>query len=258
MLEIKNLSVIYSKDDSQVKAVDSVSFVLDDGNTLGIIGESGSGKSTVALSILKLISPPGHIVSGEIFWDGRDILKLNDSDLRALRGSDIAMIFQDPFSSLNPVFTIGDQVGEAVRVHQGVRGQGLGTRVKELLKTVHLNEDLIHKYPHELSGGMRQRAMIAMALAGNPKLLIADEPTTALDVTIQAEIFKLLKEIQEKFKMGIILITHNLALASGFCDSVIIMKKGRIEESGQINNIFRNSQSSYTRELIDAIPKPRW
>jgi len=253
MLKINDLSVIYRKEEATVRAVDGVGLSVEGGKTLGIVGESGSGKSTVALSILKLISYPGQIESGEILWNEKDVLRMSDDDLRKLRGGEISMIFQDPFSSLNPVFTIGDQIQEAVTLHGG-------NSVVELLKSVHMPdpEAVAKKYPHELSGGMRQRAMIAMALAGSPKLLIADEPTTALDVTIQAEILKLLKELQSKFKMSIILITHNLALVHGFCDDVVIMKDGLIVERGAADEIFKKQKEKYTRELIEAIPKPRW
>jgi len=258
MLEIKNLSIIYKKDDQVIQAVDDVSLKVPNGKTLGLVGESGSGKSTVALSILRLLPANSEITSGEIIWDGLDILRLGNGHLRNLRGGEIAMIFQDPFSSLNPVFTVGDQISEAVKLHQRGTGSGKRERVFELLELVHLKAEVIGKYPHELSGGMRQRAMIAMALAGGPKLLIADEPTTSLDVTIQAEILKLLKEIQSKLGMSIIFITHNLALVYGFCDSVSIMRQGRIVEEGNIEEIFKNSRTDYTKELIAAIPKPKW
>ena len=265
MLEINNLSVIYHKDDQTFKAVDGVSLKVNDGETLGLAGESGSGKSTVALSILKLVSSAGEITSGEILWNGEDILKLSDKRLRALRGNEIAMIFQDPFSSLNPAFTIGDQIAEAVALHQSVKGRGTMVKVNELLELVHLSEGIVHKYPHELSGGMRQRAMIAMALAGlacrqagKPKLLIADEPTTALDVTIQAEILKLLKGIQAKLGMSIVLITHNLALVYGFCDRVCIMHNGLLIEEGLVRDIFAAPKAQHTRDLIESIPKAKW
>lgn len=265
MLEIKNLSIIYKKDEQIVKAVNNVNLRLENSKTLGLVGESGSGKSTVALSILKLLPPNSEITAGEILWGGVDILRLGNGHLRDLRGGEIAMIFQDPFSSLNPVFTVGDQIGEAVALHQRETGKGKRPacrrgreKVLELLELVHLKADVIGKYPHELSGGMRQRAMIAMALAGNPKLLIADEPITALDVTIQAEILKLLKEIQAKMGMSVILITHNLALVYGFCDRVLIMKEGNIVEEGGIEEVFKGPKTQYTRELIDAIPKPKW
>ncbi len=260
MLQINNLSVCYQKDDEIVRAVDGVSFSALEGGALGIVGESGSGKSTVALSILRLISFPGRITSGQILWKGEDILKMDEERLRKLRGGEIGMIFQDPFSSLNPVFTIGDQIGEAVALHQGLRRGEIKNKVVELLDLVNLQNpsEILHKYPHELSGGMRQRAMIAMVLAGRPKLLIADEPTTALDVTIQSEILKLLKEIQTKLGMSIILITHNLALIYGFCDSVCIMRQGRIVEEGSVEGIFKRPKQKYTRDLIEAIPKPKW
>jgi ABC-type dipeptide/oligopeptide/nickel transport system ATPase component len=260
MLEIKNLSVEYRKDDEIVNAVDGVSFSLGKGRTLGLVGESGSGKSTAALSILRLIGYPGRITSGRILWNEKDILGMEDDELRKLRGGEIGMIFQDPFSSLNPVFSIGDQISESVMLHQGLNGGDCRKKVIELLELVKLPNPsvLIHKYPHELSGGMRQRAMIAMALAGKPELLIADEPTTALDVTIQAGILKLLKEIQSKLGMSIILITHNLALVYGFCDEVCIMQNGELVECGDTGRIFSEPKEKYTRNLLDAIPKPKW
>ncbi len=214
----------------------------------------------MALSILKLITRPGEITSGEINWNAEDVLKVDDKRLRAIRGGEIAMIFQDPFSSLNPVFTIENQLEEAVMLHEKVKGKGLGVKGREieLLRLVHLDRDVLNKYPHELSGGMRQRVMIAMALAGDPKLLIADEPTTALDVTIQAEILKLLKEIQTNFKMSIILITHNLSLVWGFCDEVCIMEGGRVVEAGSTQDIFKSPKTQYTDKLLKAIPRPKW
>jgi ABC-type dipeptide/oligopeptide/nickel transport system ATPase component len=260
MLELKNVSVIYKKDDQTFKAVDGVSLKVNDGETLGLAGESGSGKSTVALSILKLIASAGEITSGEILWNGEDILKLSDKRLRALRGNEIAMIFQDPFSSLNPAFTVGDQILEAVLLHQGLKKLEAKEKVIELLQLVCMPDPagVIYKYPHELSGGMRQRAMIAMALAGTPELLIADEPTTALDVTIQAEILKLLKDIQVKLGMSIILITHNLALVYGFCDRVCIMHNGLLIEEGIVRDIFAEPKTQHTRDLIGSIPKAKW
>jgi ABC-type dipeptide/oligopeptide/nickel transport system ATPase component len=257
MLEIRNLSVNYTTEDRTIRAVDDVSFDIVDGRTLGLVGESGSGKSTVALSILKLIDRPGEIISGQIIWNNKDVLKMPADDLRSLRGGEIAMIFQDPFSSLNPVFTVGDQIGEAVKIHSA-KTQAPSSKMKELLGLVHLNKDVARKYPHELSGGMRQRIMIAMALAGNPKLLIADEPTTALDVTIQAEILKLLKEIQGRFGMSIMLITHNLSLVHGFCDEICIIQNGRIVENGITEDVFAGPKTEYTKELLAAIPRPRW
>ncbi len=257
MLEIKGLSVDYTTEDRTIRAVDDASFVIKDGRTMGLVGESGSGKSTVALSILKLIDRPGEIVSGQIAWNNVDVLDMPAEDLRRLRGGDIAMIFQDPFSSLNPVFTVGDQIGEAVKIHSA-KTQAPSSRTKELLELVHLSVDVAKKFPHELSGGMRQRAMIAMALAGRPKLLVADEPTTALDVTIQAGILKLLKEVQGEFGMAILLITHNLSLAYGTCDDICVMQEGRIVECAPAREIFSSPRTDYTRRLLDAIPKPRW
>jgi len=260
MLTVKNLKTYFYTEDKIVKAVDDVSFNVAEGETLGIVGESGSGKSTVALSILKLISSPGKIVSGEILWNDKDVLKMQDEELRRVRGGEIGMIFQDPFSSLNPVFTIGDQIAEAVSLHQGLKGQGARDKAIDLLETVHIPNafNRAKGYPHQWSGGMRQRAVLAMALAGNPELLIADEPTTALDVTIQAEILKLIKEIQNKFRMSVIFITHNFAIVSGTCDRVMVMKDGKLVEEARVPGIFKSPKDAYTKKLLDAIPKPRW
>lgn len=260
MLNLKNLKTYFYIEDKIVKAVDDVSFSVAEGETLGIVGESGSGKSTVAHSILKLIAPPGRIISGEIFWNGRDILTLQDIELRKVRGGEIGMIFQDPFSSLNPVFTIGEQIAEAVKLHQGIKGKEAWDKAVSLLQIVHLPDAKMRarEYPHQWSGGMKQRAVLAMALAGNPKLLIADEPTTALDVTIQSQILKLIKEVQAKFGMSVIFITHNFAIVSGTCDRVIVMKDGKIVEESRIPKIFESPKDVYTKKLLDAIPKPRW
>jgi len=260
MLKIKNLKTYFYIEDKIVKAVDDVSFSVAKGETLGIVGESGSGKSTVALSILKLISTPGKIESGEILWNGRNILALSDEELRKVRGGEIAMIFQDPFTTLNPVFTIGDQIAESVKLHEGLNGKDALERAVELLEIVHIPDarSRAREYPHQWSGGMKQRAVLAMALAGGPKLLIADEPTTALDVTIQSQILKLIKEVQAKFGMSVIFITHNFGIVSGICDRVIVMKDGRIVEESDVPKVFKTPENAYTKKLLDAIPKPRW
>lgn len=242
MLEVKNLSVNFDS----FTAVKNVSFALQKGESLGILGESGSGKSTLALAILDLISPPGKIVSGEVLLDGR---KIHPSD----RGAKISMIFQDPFTSLNPVFTIGEQITETIRLHQGLSGNRARERAIELLKLVHIHnpEEKIHNYPHQFSGGMKQRAMIAMALACNPEILIADEPTTALDTTIQKEILDLISELKQKLGFSVVFITHNFGIIRKMCSRVLVMQKGEIVEEADIETIFRSPRHPYTKELVD-------
>jgi len=255
MLEVKNLSTYFCLEDRTVKAVDDISFAVDQNEVLGIVGESGSGKSTVALSVMRLIYPPGKIISGELLFHDRDLLKLSEHQMIKVRGAKISMIFQDPFSSLNPVFTVGDQIAEAIQLHQGLKKKRAWQKAIEMLETVHIKdpEVRIRDYPHQFSGGMQQRVMIAMALACQPELLIADEPTTALDVTIQAEILKLLKEVQQKFNLGIIYITHNFGIVKRICDRVIVMHEGRVVEEGKTLNILENPKDSYTRKLIDCL-----
>jgi len=252
MLKVKNLSTYFYPEGKEVKAVDNVSFSVDRGEILGILGESGSGKSTLALSIMRLIYPPGKIVSGEIFVDGQDLLKLSEEEMIKVRGARISMIFQDPFTSLNPVYTVGDQIAEAIRLHQGLGKKEAWDKAVEMLDTVHIKNPAsrIHDYPHQFSGGMRQRVMIAMALACQPELLIADEPTTALDVTIQAEILKLLKEIQEKFNLSVIYITHNFGIIKAICRKVIVLYKGKVVEEGSVDKVISSPQNDYTKRLI--------
>ncbi|MFC1571094.1 ABC transporter ATP-binding protein [Candidatus Margulisiibacteriota bacterium] len=255
MLEVKNLSTYFYQDGSIVKAVDNVSFSVGKGEILGILGESGSGKSTIAHSILRLIYPPGKIVAGEIIFNGQDLLKLSEEQMIKIRGAKISMIFQDPFSSLNPVYTVGDQIAEAIRLHQGLNKRDSWQKAIEMLDTVHIKkpELRIKDYPHQFSGGMRQRVMIAMALACRPELLIADEPTTALDVTIQAEILKLLKEVQQKFNLGIIYITHNFGIIKAICQRVLVMYKGKLIEQGTVDKVLKSPQEKYTKKLIDCL-----
>jgi len=255
MLEVKNLSVQFEQDHNTIKAVGDVSFALDRGQTLGLLGESGSGKSTAALAIMRLISPPGRIVSGEILLDGTDLLKLNSEEMRKIRGAKISMIFQDPFASLNPVFTVGDQIAEAFRYHQGLNKKDAWQEAVRMLETVHIRDAVqrIHNYPHQFSGGMRQRVMIAMALACKPDLLIADEPTTALDVTIQAGILKLLKEVQQEFNLGVLFITHNFAIVRQVCDNVVVMRKGRVVEAGKTEEVLASPRDDYTKDLIHSV-----
>lgn len=235
MLEVKNLSVSFN----DLKAVDNVSFAVNPGKTLGLLGESGSGKSTVALSILNLVAEPGRITNGQILLDDRE---------GVMRGAKVSMIFQDPFSSLNPVFTIGDQIVETVMLHQGVSKIEAVKRAKDLLLEVKIDPRRINDYPHQFSGGQRQRVMIAIALSCEPEYLIADEPTTALDVTIQSEILDLIKDLQRKKGFGMIFITHNFHIAKKVCDDYVVMKRGRVVDAGK--DVFSNPKSEYTKELI--------
>ncbi|MBP1708452.1 MAG: peptide transporter ATP-binding protein [Deltaproteobacteria bacterium] len=257
LLEIRSLSTHFFTEDGVIRAVENISFDLFPGEILSLVGESGCGKSVTALSILKLIaSPPGRVVSGEILFDGKDLLKLKEKEMERVRGNDIAMIFQEPMTSLNPVFTIGDQIVEAILFHQKVGKEEARKKAVELLDRVRISspEATIDAYPHQLSGGMRQRAMIAMALSCQPKLLIADEPTTALDVTIQAQVLRLLKEIQREMGMAVLLITHDLGVVSEIADRVAVMYAGRMMEYGPIATIFEQVRHPYTRGLLDSIP----
>ncbi|PIS30488.1 peptide ABC transporter ATP-binding protein [Candidatus Saganbacteria bacterium CG08_land_8_20_14_0_20_45_16] len=255
MLEVKNLSTYFFQDNEVVKAVGDVSFSLEEGEILGILGESGSGKSTIAHSILKLVYPPGKIVSGEIIFNGQDLLKLAEEETIEIRGAKISMIFQDPFSSLNPVLTVGEQIAEVISLHQGLSRRAAWNQAIEMLKLVKIKDSAlrIKDYPHQFSGGMRQRVMIAMALACQPELLIADEPTTALDVTIQAEILSLLAELQQKLKLSIIYITHNFGIIKALCRRVIVLQAGRVVEAGQVSEIMDKPAAAYTAKLIKAL-----
>jgi oligopeptide transport system ATP-binding protein len=258
LLRVKDLKTYFYTQDGVVKAVDGISFKLARGETLGIVGESGSGKSVTALSILKLIpDPPGKIVSGEIYLDGMDIVALKEKEMQQVRGNEIAMIFQDPMTSLNPVFTIGNQIMETIMLHQRLNKKVAREKTVELLRSVGIPnpEQRIDGYPHQFSGGMRQRAMIAMALSCNPKILIADEPTTALDVTIQAQILQLMNEIKERTNSSIIIITHDLGVIAEMADNIIIMYGGMVVEYSDVNTIFYNSHHPYTWGLLRSIPR---
>jgi oligopeptide/dipeptide ABC transporter ATP-binding protein len=257
LLEVKNLQTYFPTRAGLVRAVDGVSFYIDRGELLGLVGESGCGKSITALSIMRLIAPPGKIVGGEISFDGRNLLKLSDSEMRAIRGDDIAMIFQDPMTSLNPVFTVGEQIAEALRLHRKLSRKAARAGAIEAMREVSIPDPArrIDDYPHQLSGGMRQRVMIAMALACDPKLLIADEPTTALDVTIQAQILELLNELRKNRDLGVLLITHDLGVVAEVADRVAVMYTGRIVEESPVEELFARPRHPYTEGLLRSVPK---
>ena len=258
ILEVKNLVTSFSIGQRQFNAVDDCSFKVKKGKTLGIVGESGCGKSVTSLSIMRLIpTPPGKITSGEIWFEGKNILNLTEDKMRSLRGNKISMIFQEPMTSLNPVFTIGDQISEVFRIHRGKSKKEAKELSIEMLRKVRIPspEIRIDEYPHQLSGGMRQRVMIAIALACQPKLLIADEPTTALDVTIQAQILELMNELQREQDMSTILITHDLGVVAETCDDVVIMYGGKIVERASAELLFNSPKHPYTLGLLDSIPR---
>lgn len=257
LLEVKNLSTYFYTEDGISRAVDGVDFEIGEREILGLAGESACGKTVTALSILRLVSPPGRIVGGEVLYKGKDLLKYSVDEMRKIRGKEISMVFQEPTTSLNPVFTIGDQITEALILHQQLKRKEAQKKAVQLLNLVNIPspESRIHDYPHNLSGGMKQRAMIAMALSCNPSLLIADEPTTALDVTIQAQILELLKELQKRLKMSILLITHNLGIISQVANRVVIMYAGRIVEQGTTEEILKRPLHPYTKGLLESIPR---
>lgn len=257
LLEVKNLSTHFFAKDGVCKAVDDVTFSVERGETFGLVGESGSGKTVTALSILNLVDEPGKIVGGDIIFDGRSILALSKNEIRSVRGKGISIVFQEPLTALNPVLTIGEQITEQILAHTKMSKDEARGRALSLMKEVHLSspERILHDYPHRLSGGMRQRAMIAMALSLRPKLLIADEPTTALDVTIQAEILELFREIKEKHNMSILFITHDFGIIAELADRVAVMQKGRIVEEAGVEEIFYSPKANYTKELLAAVPK---
>ena len=258
LLRVKDLKTYFFTHDGTVKAVDGINLKVSKGETLGLVGESGCGKSVTALSIMRLIpSPPGKIVGGEIHFEGKNLLELNEKEMRKIRGRKISMIFQEPMTSLDPMFTIGDEIAEVIRLHQGLKKDEARKKAIESLKTVGMPdpEKRINEYPHELSGGMRQRAMIAMALSCNPTLLIADEPTTALDVTIQAQILRLIDELRKKFGTSVLLITHDLGVIAETCDNVAVMYAGHIVEHTDANTLFRNPLHPYTKGLMKSIPR---
>ncbi|MFA6321414.1 MAG: ABC transporter ATP-binding protein [Candidatus Omnitrophota bacterium] len=255
ILEIKNLKVYFNASQQPVKAVDGVSFAIEKNKVFGLVGESGSGKTLTALSILKLIPEGGSIVDGEILFNGTDIIKMDDRSLRGLRGSKIAIVFQDPSSALNPVFTIGSQIVEAICVHQNVGKAKAKARALECLNRVHIPDPqkIFHDYPHQLSGGTKQRIGIAMALVNSPELLILDEPTTALDVTIQAQILELMEDVIKKEKLSILFISHDFGVIARMCDEVGVMCRGRVVESGAKDAILRSPKESYTISLLESV-----
>ncbi len=264
LLEVRNLKVSFRTEDGVVRAVDGVSFTVSEGETLGIVGESGSGKSVTMMSVMRLIIDPNASFDGEVIYKGRDLMALNQVELREVRGSEIAMIFQDPMTSLNPVYRVGWQISEQIRAHEKVSRQAARSRAIDLLAAVGIPHpaERVDDFPHQFSGGMRQRVMIAMALSCSPSLLIADEPTTALDVTIQAQILKLIKKLKDEYGSAVVLITHDMGVVADVADRVAVMYAGRIIEQGNKNDVFYDAQHPYTWGLLGSIaridrPKPR-
>lgn len=255
LIDIKDLHVHFTSDGKLIKAVNGVNLKVNKGESVGIVGETGAGKTTTALSIIRLVqTPPGKYVNGEIIFEGEDLLKSSEAHLRTIRGNKISMIFQDPMTSLNPVYTVGDQIAEVIWLHEKVSKQEARKKAGEILEFVGIPAERGGEYPHQFSGGMRQRVGIAIALACNPSLLVADEPTTALDVTIQAQVLDLMKKLKEELEMGMILITHDLGIVAEVCDKVAIMYAGEIVEFGSLEHIFRNPQHPYTEGLFKSIP----
>ncbi len=256
VLDVKNLHVHYVTDDATAKAVNGIDFQVREGEALGLVGETGAGKTTTALSIMQLIpDPPGIIVDGEINFEGKNVIYNTDKENQAMRGNGIAMIFQDPMTALNPVMTVGDQLSEVVLTHEKVSKAEAKQRVIDLLEIVGVKRDRYDDYPHQFSGGQKQRVVIAMSLLCNPRLLIADEPTTALDVTIQAQVLDIINQLREKYNMSMILITHDLGVVAETCENVAIMYAGNIVESGSVRDVYLNPKHPYTRGLFDSIPK---
>lgn len=255
LLEVKNLIVEYKTDTETVAAVNGVNLTLGVDEALGIVGETGAGKTTTCRAIIGLVqTPPGRVTEGEIYFEGEDLLKKKERDLRKIRGGDITMVFQDPMTSLNPSMTVGDQIMEVIRLHDKISKAEAIVRAKEMLEMVGIPGERYVEYPHQFSGGMKQRVVIAIALACNPKLLIADEPTTALDVTIQAQVLELMKDLKKKFKTSIVLITHDFGIVAEICEKVAVMYAGEIIEAGGIEQIFNNKSHPYTIGLFGAIP----
>lgn len=257
ILRVNNLKTVFNTDKGEIQAVDGVSFAVPKGKTMGIVGESGSGKSITALSILRLLATNGHIKGGELLFKGQDLVKLTDKQMRNIRGNQISMIFQEPMTSLNPVFTVGQQISETLRIHKKLSKKEAMTQAVDMLKLVGIPspDKRVKQYPYELSGGMRQRVMIAMALACNPEVLIADEPTTALDVTIQAQILELIKDLQNSLGMSVIMITHDLGVVAETCDYVAVMYAGQVVEYADVRTLFKNPKHPYTLGLLNSLPR---
>lgn len=257
LVEFKNLKTYFHTSDGVVKAVNDVSFKIKEGETVCVVGESGCGKSVTAMSLMRLIpTPPGRIEGGEILFEGKDVLKLTEAEMRNIRGNDVSVIFQEPMTSLNPVFKVGDQICEAIILHQKLSKEAAAKKAIEVLKIIGIPraEEIMNAYPHELSGGMRQRVMIAMAVSCNPKLLIADEPTTALDVTIQAQILDLMRDIKKKLNTSILLITHDLGVVAEMADYVVVMYAGKVIEEAPVEELFKNPLHPYTVGLLKSKP----
>ena len=258
LLDVKNLKTYFFTDEGVVRAVDGVDLYIDQGETLGVVGESGCGKSVTALSIMRLIpQPPGKIVEGQILYHGLDLVTIPANKLRKIRGKEISMVFQEPMTSLNPVFTCGEQIAEALRLHEGLGRRDAMDKTVEMMKLVHIAnaERRVKEYPHQLSGGMRQRVMIAMALSCSPNLLIADEPTTALDVTIQAQILELLNELKSKLKMAVMLITHDMGVIAETAQRVVVMYAAKVAEEAPVGDLFKEPLHPYTQGLLRSIPR---
>ena len=255
LLDIKDLTIHYTTHNSTIRAVNDVSLSIDAGKTLGLVGETGAGKTTTALGILRLIQdPPGKIINGEIFFEGKDLLKADDGEMRSIRGNDISMIFQDPMTALNPIMRVGEQIAEVIFLHGNCSKAEAEKRALQMLETVGIRPERSTEFPHQFSGGMKQRVVIAMALACRPKLLIADEPTTALDVTIQAQVLRMISDLKNVYNTSMLLITHDLGIVAETCDDVAIMYAGEIVERGKLEHIFDNPKHPYTIGLFDSLP----
>jgi ABC-type dipeptide/oligopeptide/nickel transport system ATPase component len=259
LLDVQNLTVTFTGEQSTVTAVDDVSFRIDAGETLGVVGESGSGKSVTAFAIMRLLQAPGRVTGGRVLFDGRDLLTLSEREMRAVRGGRISLIFQEPMTALNPVMRVGDQIAEALTVHGKASRAGARQQAVELLDAVRIPDAArrVRDYPHQLSGGMRQRVMIAIALACRPPLIIADEPTTALDVTIQAQVLDLMRELRARYNLALLLITHDFGVIAEMADRVAVMYKGRLVEEGAVRQILRHPAHEYTQRLLAAVPGMR-
>jgi ABC-type dipeptide/oligopeptide/nickel transport system ATPase component len=256
LLDVQHLTVTFAGERSTVTAVDDVSFQIAPGESLGLVGESGSGKSVTAFAILRLLQPPGRVTGGRVLFEGRDLLGLPEPEMRRVRGARISLIFQEPMTALNPVMRVGDQIAEALSVHGLAAGAAARARAVELLDAVKIPDaaQRVRDYPHQLSGGMRQRVMIAIALACRPPLIIADEPTTALDVTIQAQVLELMRELKARFNLALLLITHDFGVIAEMTDRVAVMYRGKLVEQGEVRQILRAPQHDYTKELLAAVP----